>query len=213
MPRINRRAFKAAAKKQGLTGKKMRKSFNAETRKLNGGKSKAGRLWRGGIKMAAGMVPGIGGALAGVLTDTVQEKGLDPSELPMFQKDAPQAAQTSLGEAMVKQADETGMSVGAKPQTVAGQNIPPAFEKTNLSKPAPSLAESADNVANGGSASGSDNEDEAPTRSGKSFAPSKTGKDVPAKKDNKIIYIVVGSLFLLLVIFLIVKATSAKKQA
>jgi hypothetical protein len=121
MPRINRKQAKKAYAAQGVKGKTFRKKFNKDTRQVNGGRSKFGRVWRGGLKAAVSAIPLAGGALSDVVGG-MTEKGIDPNTLPAFA--IPGAASPAIADAQAAMGANTGtysntQAVGAPPEIAA----------------------------------------------------------------------------------------------
>lgn len=214
MPTIkNKRAAKKALRATGLSKKAARKTLNKQIRDLNGGKSKLGRLWRGGLKAVANVIPGVGGALAGALLDGSGEK-VDASTLPIFNKDvAAQNTATTIADAANKQAIDTTAVKGGTISEVPINNFtamppPPPLQTTQA--PQQSIGEASQMQSSGGGYSGGggyqeeEEQEEAPQR--RSFAPtSKDAKD-KEKDKNKTLYIVIGAVVGLAVLAFVFKA-------
>ncbi len=200
MARINRKAAKKAAAAKGVKGKAFRTTFRAETKALNGGQSRFKRLAKGALKIAAGAIPGVGGAIAGALTGG--EPSVNADTIPAFQKETLQVGTPSMAEAALKQADLV------PPAPVVNINTPretaPAFDK-NAPVVEPSMLERT--ASNARNSDGVYDEEPEP-RSGRSYAPS--GPSTPKLKDNKMLYIIIGIVFFLVVVFFIAKTLGKK---
>jgi hypothetical protein len=84
MAKINRKQFKATAQANGVKGAQMRKQYQSAVKTANGGISRGGRLVRGGLGVVGAVVPGIGGAIAGVISEKLKK--------PTFAEQKPEVA-------------------------------------------------------------------------------------------------------------------------
>lgn len=128
MPRINRKKFVAKAKAGGVKGKAMRKSFRAETKVLNGGKSRLARLGKGALKIGLSAIPGVGGGLSDALAGG--DNAIDPATLPIFgggSSDTSMAGESNKQGARVVDMPSLATSPFIPSQEVNRNTLPPVF--------------------------------------------------------------------------------------
>ncbi len=208
--KVNKKQVRAA--NPGLPKKAINKKFRAEVKTANGGQSRFKRLAKGALSIGAGFIPGIGGQVAATLNDKLTKQ---PNDLPpTFVKDEMQATAPSMGDMAIKQAAETSVVPITQPTAAPKMTTEaaPINDKPNRPNPTAneSMAEKTEKqtTGGGGGTGGYDEgaDEDSPKRSGKSYMPAKDGEPTPPKKDNKMLYIIIGIVFFLVMIFIIAKS-------